>query len=139
MTESDITFQLSELYDRWWAIHQWWLSVSFGLVAVAHFAGKKLSLLLTSIIVLLYAAFSVRLYGLVEYNERIMVGFIRDLSALDASGHLQSNGAAEYLRGMVERTGWPILGDIALFGTFASVVFYLSFTVIQNRKADKVH
>jgi len=133
MTESEITFQLSELFDRYWVIHQWWVGVSFGLIAVAHFAGHKLNYVFTGVILGLYTAFSLWLNFLLKYNIQIIIGFIRDLRALGIAGHLQTNGAKAYLEGMTD-SPWDIWGDVARIGTFLCVVGYLSYTVIQQKR-----
>jgi hypothetical protein len=132
MTESEITFQLSELFDRWWVIHQWWVSVSFGLIAVAHFAGHKLNYVLAGVILGLYTAFSLWLNFLADYNVQMIAGFTSDLGALESAGRLQSNGARAYLDGMTDAR-WNFWGDTARIGTFVCVIGYMSYTVIQHR------
>jgi hypothetical protein len=133
MTESDITFQLSEIYDRWWVIHQWWVSVSFGLIAVAYFAGQKLNYLLIGVILSLYVAFSVWIHGLVEYQEQIVGGFLSDLRALIESGQIESDGASAYL-GAFANVYWPTFGSIAKFGTFICVIGYVGATAFQDKE-----
>jgi hypothetical protein len=133
MTVSDITFQLSEIYDRWWVIHQWWVSVSFGLIAVAYFAGHKLNYLLIAVILSLYVAFSVWIYGLVEYQELLVGGFLSDLRVLMESGEIDSNGASAYRTGF-RNAYWETFGAIAKIGTFICVIGYVGATAFKDKE-----
>jgi hypothetical protein len=138
MSESDIAFQLSELYDRWWSIHQWWVSVSFGLIAVAHFAGDKLNYVLAGFSLTLYAAFSIWLEFLVRYNIAVMGGFYTDLRVLRDSGQTLSNGARMYLEGFSQLGPyWDVAGEAAKIGTFLGVISYVIYSVLRRRLIDQ--
>ena len=133
MTEAEITYQLSELFNRWWVINQWWVSISFGLLVVAYFAADRLNYVLITIILVLYSAFSLWMWALVTFNETIMAGFDADLAALQSAGSLSSQGAEMFIAQDV-LARFSFWGLLARYGTFASVILYVTYSGIQARR-----
>ena len=126
MSEAEIIEQLSNIYDRYWFMMQWWTSVSFLLIAITHFAIEKIGALLLFAIVLLYAFYSVYMQIYLAYNVDIMAGFLQELETLKNSGKLMSPGAKAYLD-----SPYRVLGD-----KFATLVppatFFFTLTYIVH-------
>ena len=134
MNEADILLQLSELYDRWWVILQWWVSVSFALLAISHFAADKLNVVLLAAVLVLYIAFTLWMRSLLDYNSEIMAAFRIDLGEMNAAGDALSKGGNAFVVGYVGLERFFPAANIAKYGTFASVIIYLIYSWIQNRK-----
>lgn len=132
MTEAEIVFQLSELYDRYWTILQWWAGTSFIVIGVCHVASARLTKVTLGLILVLYSFFSAWLYNFNFSNVVAVFGFIEDLSRMSEAGEIQTAGAQGYLDGFQQNIG--VLTDIVLFGTFTCT---LGFAIYSFREAKK--
>ena len=129
MTEADITYQISEILNRLWDLQQWWASVSFGVLVVAYLVGKKMNGILMSILLLLYAVYSVYMWDLLGVNVNVFWAYVGDLQKLSDSGVELSAGSKAYLI-PVGIGGY--LAPAALLGTFVSVVFYTLYVFFRR-------
>jgi hypothetical protein len=133
VNEADILEQLFNLYDRYWVIVQWWASVSFGIVMIAHFASEKIGAFLLLAILVLYTMYSLWLYFLLDYNLAISFGLIDDLSSLAEVGEL-TEGGRETLENPSGKYGvW--LGFLSLPVTFTACAGYLVYSYVRARKS----
>lgn len=133
VTEADILEQLFNLYDRYWVIVQWWASVSFGIIMIAHFASEKIGAFLLLSILVLYSIYSLWLYFLLDYNMSISFGLIDDLGSLADVGDL-TEGARATLENRSGLYGvW--LGLLALPVTFTACAGYLIYSYVHARKS----
>ena len=124
MSEAEIVEHMFSVFDRYWAIVQWWASISFSLILVAYFAADRLSGRIVAVLLLLYGLYSVWVYLLLQYNIDIAYGLIGDLAQLDATVGLQSAGAREVLESSLSRYGtW--LGTASLSCTFLACAYYV--------------
>ncbi len=137
MTEYEIASMISEYANRMWQIIQFWSSVSFGLIAICYLAQNRLSLLINSVITILYIAFSIFVFSMQAMNESVIAGFLQDLQVMIEQGGLQSSGAAAIL------SSKPSLGQIliirfASIGTFIGTLFFLWYTYwkFKTQKAN---
>jgi hypothetical protein len=134
-------FELLELVDlslsRAWSHMQWWGGVSFGLIAVAHFAGKKLNLLYVAFLSVLYIAFSFYAYANLSLAVGLTGVYITTLESLVDTGELSEAGTAA-LR-VYEDTGPRVAGwiQIAVFGLFIASLAFLFLTFWNLRKPKK--
>ncbi|MFK8050409.1 MAG: hypothetical protein AB8B81_18445 [Halioglobus sp.] len=133
MSEADVLEQLFSLYDRYWVIVQWWASVSFGIIMIAHLASEKLSAFILLTILVLYTVYSLWLYFLLDYNMAITFGLIDELSSLADDGKLTAGGQ-EALGHPSGRYG-VLLGMFALPITFFACAGYLVFSFVHARKS----
>ncbi|MEP1472157.1 MAG: hypothetical protein ABJK20_15835 [Halieaceae bacterium] len=133
MSEADILEQLFSLYDRYWVIVQWWASVSFGIIMIAHLASEKLSAFILLTILVLYTVYSLWLYFLLDYNLAITFGLIDELSSLGDAGRLTAGGQET----LVHPSGkyGVLLGMFALPITFLACAGYLVFSYVHARKS----
>ena len=129
MTEADITYQISEILNRLWDLQQWWASVSFGVLVVAYLVGKKMNGILMSILLLLYAVYSIYMWDLLGVNVNTFSAYVLDLQKLSDSGVELSAGSKAYL---IPVGIGRYLAPIALLGTFVSVVFYTLYVFFRR-------
>ena len=132
MTEAEIIEQISEIIDRLWVIQQWWASVSFGVLIIAHVASEKLNGFTVALILFLYTVYSVYVNEILGLSSDVLASFIADLEGLAESGSLVTEGAAAYIK---QPRYSPILVPIALYGTYVSAVAYLVFGYFRGRSA----
>ena len=136
MTDLEVIYQLSEVYNRVWNMSQWWASISFMIIAISHFTSHKLNKFLVGIILILYMAFSIWLYRFSTYNVSIIFGLLQDLQNLIDSGVPLSQGAIRYL---AVKEDWitPIFINIAQAGTFIATISYVIYCQLDiSKKGD---
>lgn len=131
MTEAEVIFQIAEVANRLWMLLQWWASISFGVLIVAHIASNQLNLFLTVVILFLYSAYSVYMFDLVEYNNNIYFAFVADLQNMSDAGIELTAGAAANI---VQPDLGYFIGPVVFVGTYLSVNAYLIYSYIQGRK-----
>ncbi|MFT4873293.1 hypothetical protein [Congregibacter sp.] len=131
MTEKEIVDLIFIIYDRYWTVLQWWASVSFGLILVAHFAVEKLKLTWIVGIIALYTTYSAWIWILLAYNISMVYGYGSDLLALSTTGPL-SEGTKAVLSFPYLIQG-TVLGWVALSATFVLCNGYLIYTYFRMR------
>ncbi|MGC5198187.1 hypothetical protein, partial [Aphanothece microscopica] len=120
MTENDLIDAIFAIYDRYWNIIQWWGSVSFGLIAVAHFAAEKLNVYLLLLLVMLYSLFTGWVALDYFFNVQILSGFNADLAEF---GGLAHHGSRALLESKTVYKG-VALQNIAVAITFCGSISY---------------
>lgn len=125
MTEADIVANLSELYDRYWSVIQWWASTSFIVIGASHFASQRFSAVTVSILIGLYSAYSAWLYNFNTSNVIATFGFIQELINLEETSGINSPGAQAYLDGFRQNIG--LLASTTMFGTYIVTVSYVIY------------
>ena len=136
MTEDQILNQFSENNALIFSLLQWWLSVSVGLVAAAHFLSKKLNLYLVIFLATLYGLFSVYTNLFVALTFVTNVGLIDALNALP-EGQVSAAGRA-FL-------SWPdslqvIMGaafTLCVIGGFFGALAYFVMSYRANRESGQ--
>ena len=131
MTERDLVEAMFAIFDRYWNIIQWWGSVSFGLIAVAHFAVEKLNFYLLMLLIMLYGLFSGWVVLEYFFNVQILWGFHQDLVEL---GPLAHHGSRALIESMTVLKG-VILQDVAVVLTFCGCNAYLIYSYLTRRSA----
>lgn len=126
-------FQLVETYREGfavqWAQLQWWASVSFGLLALAGFGRKHLSLPVTIGLSALYLLFSV--YSAINVYAMVMpiVATVSELSALGAVSDV-----GESILGSVRvRQLNALVGALCFVATLAGTLTYLWHSYRKNK------
>ena len=79
-----------------WALVQWWASISFGLLVVAHIASDCIGSYLAVLISLLYTLFTVGVGAMVQRNLGIALSVYEDLQVLQEGG-VELTTTAEYM------------------------------------------
>lgn len=132
MTESEIVYQISEILNRLWVIQQWWASVSFGVLIVAHLASKQLNGVLVSALLFLYSVYSFYMWDLLGINAGILNGFVNDLQQMSESGHTLTSGGNAYI---LERRLSYFLVPLTLFGTYFCTAGYLVYGYFKGKSS----
>ena len=135
MSEPEILELVFAIFDRYWNVVQWWASVSFGLLLVAHFAAERLRLHWVVGVVILYAVYSLWVYLLLDYNLEIGFAYIRDLHAVIGTGSV-SEGTQILLTHPLALYGIQ-LGWIALLATYLACNGYLIYTYVTVSQQSK--
>ncbi|MBT4518975.1 MAG: hypothetical protein HOC23_03130 [Halieaceae bacterium] len=131
MTEAELLSLLSEAIDRVWALLQWWASISFGLLLVAHLAGEKLNRFLVILLASLYCGFTGLIYGMVLKNSGAAEATYIDLEAL-AAANTPITATAQFLLQNQSQT-LEFLLPMTMIGTFAGTLGYLFYCYRENR------
>ena len=133
MSEAEITYQLSEYLNRIWMMQQWWSSVSIGVLVMAHLASSRLNLLLVTISLALYTAYTFYMLQMSAENYESIVALIRDLQALSDAGVALSHFAREQTAIMdTDAT----LYYVTFGGTYVCVMAYLLYSYGKARKSE---
>jgi hypothetical protein len=130
MTEADIINQYNLITDRVYVILQWWASISFALVALSHFAAKKLSLALTLTVGALYVLLTCYVLGAFYRNATFLLSLQDDLSEIHATG-AGSNIADAIVRPLNPLVGMSI--GLSIVGLFFGSLGYLTFSYRKAR------
>lgn len=133
MNEYETVYLFSEYINRTWAVMQFWASVSFGLIALAHFASKHLNILLTAIVSILYAAFSFYVMLILRVSGIVSNAFLADLRVLAAEPESLSLGAQAILSSAPPAAQDAII-IAAYFGVFIGALSYLWISVFRARR-----
>jgi len=132
VSESEIVYQLSELYNRYWTILQWWTGTSFILIGVSHIASRNLNRIMVAILVLLYSLFTFWLSNFTQSNIFAMEGFIKDLTILEKSASLVTFGAKGYLEGYRQLS---LLATVStLFSMYLCTVGFLIYSKFRDEQ-----
>ena len=132
MSEDLIIDLMNEYLNRTWSIMQFWVSVSFGMIAVSHLAAKHLNWTMAVIISVLYSAFTVFVISILGVNERVVDGFMTDLATKHEAGTLITKGALNVLQS--DPSGLQIMSiTVAFMGTFFGTLLFLWYSFVKNR------
>ena len=114
---------------------QWWVSVSFGLLIIAHIAADKLNLFLLLITLALYIAFSTMVRGIAYYNFEVAHNYKEDLRALIKAG-VEVTQVTQGTRFWLTPAGGNVpFMAIAAYGSFFSVMSYLVYSFWRTRRS----
>jgi hypothetical protein len=118
-------------------ILQWWASVSFAVIALAHFGRKSLNLPIVIVVLGSYIAFTLSLNSAFFMHQQVLDGHTEDLAAM-ASVSDVSESSKQYLNSMDSNA--PVLAIsfylIAYFGSFLGSIFYLLYSYRVNRRGS---
>ena len=116
------------------ALLQWWGGVSFGVVALAHFASKKLNTPLVVLVVTLYISFSAMSFTRIQANLSEYSGFLRDLAVLQENGVSLSPSTVERMQSIGPVPWYNTLTfGVVLIGTFLGSICYLVYANYRER------
>ena len=129
MTEYDLIYLASEYNDIVMGLLQVWLSISFGLVAVAYFASHKLNSVLLVVLNFLYISSTIFIFIALSRNIGIQASFSTELSLLAEQTELS-------VPGNLISQGIPLVTTvfalISEFGTFIGCIFFLNYSFFKK-------
>ena len=132
MTEYEILYLLSETYDRVWELIQYWSSVSFGYLILAHVAAPRLNLIIIAVLSILYVAFSVQMSGLLLAHNGFILAYTESLNELSKTVGLENPAAIH----AVEYQPSFIGAIVSLYGTFLAALCYLPYSYHRGKNAN---
>lgn len=128
-------FQLVETYREGfavqWAQLQWWASVSFGLLALASFGRRHLSLVVTIGLSTLYVLFSI--FSAINIYA-ISVTIVTTVSELSALEGVSAVGETIVSSLRVRQVN-ALVGITCFFATFGGTLIYLWYSYRKNKAA----
>lgn len=133
MSEYETVYLFSEYINRTWTVMQFWASVSFGLIALAHFASKQLNLLLAFLVSTLYVAFSLYVMMILRLSGTVADGFLVQLQSLQSADNPLGPGAQAVLASDLTPLQDAII-VVSFFGVFIGALTYLWVNVIRVRR-----
>ena len=138
MSEAELLIQWSSNNENGWSFIQWWASVTFGLIALAHFFEKHLNLFVVILVIGLYCSFSffaiTSLAIFINHNADI----VEELKALMVSGNISASSAG-FLRGFEDiRVLNGIAARISMFGGFGGSISYLIYRYVQAVRTRRI-
>lgn len=135
MSEAEIVYQMSETFNRVWSMQQWWASISFGMIVLAHVASEKLNAFLVAIVITLYGAFTFFVFQMLGRNWQSVTGYIKDLQRISDSGQKLGDGTLAFMQPQNELVNLLII--VALYGTYIGCNAYLLYRYFAGRRSVK--
>jgi hypothetical protein len=130
MSEFEILDLMTKTEDQRFNLIQWWAGVTFGLIALSHFAGRKLNLFLVVLVVLLYVGFTLFVGDLFFGNLTQAALHRQDLAAMLAQGAPLS----EVSRQIIGEDAQVLRGIgfyLAVIGAFVGSISYLVYSFVR--------
>ncbi len=134
MTEFEIILLINENANRLWTIMQFWASVSFGLIIVAHIAVKKLHLAMVLVLSFLYIGFSLFALSMLKLISGVSDGYLMDLEVIVQSGKDLSHAGKILVSNNVDG-GTLLLITMTFLGTFLSSITFLWYSYFSKRNS----
>jgi hypothetical protein len=110
---------------------QWWASVSFGLIALAHFGRKHLTLMVAICLSAAYFMFTLFAFVNAAFLGRIMAGAQTELSALRDSKNISAVGLALL---KIDESGGRLNGILMIVCMVVTFLGTLTFLWYAYRK-----
>jgi hypothetical protein len=82
MSEYDLIFAWSEATSHLTNLMQFWVSITFAILMVAHFASERLNLFLVCVLIALYSVFSTFFFGVFMADGSLINSIFSDAAAL---------------------------------------------------------
>lgn len=82
MNEAELILAWGEISGHLWTIVQFWASISFGVIAVAHFASEKLNHFLVLLVIFLYTLFSIYCGGFYVSDIQLLLALYEEAGSL---------------------------------------------------------
>ena len=127
MTEADLIFQWSETINRIWNLIQWWGSMSFGLIVLAHLASEKLNRFLLVAIISLYTLYSIWVFISLGLNQDMQQDVSTDLKTLASEGVELGSFGNRLSDGVTNSIANTLITLVVLLGTYISCISYLIY------------
>jgi hypothetical protein len=131
MSEYEILDLMTKTEDQRFNLIQWWASVTFGVIVLSHFAGRKLNLFLVLLVVLLYVGFTLFVADLFFGNLTQAALHREDLAAMQALGMPLSEVSRQIL-GENPQVLRGIGFYVAVIGAFVGSISYLVYAFVRS-------
>jgi hypothetical protein len=137
MTEYEIVSLLREHVAFMVSVLQWWVGITLGILVAVHVVGEELNGFIVSILIVLYAAFTAMLSGILASHSERADQIVVDLRILREQGMEVSQTVTMILD---QQGGAPpplvvTLGTICFWGLFLSTIAYVIHRYIKIKRA----
>ena len=132
MSEYEILDLINATENQRLNLLQWWGAITFGLIALAHFASEKLNLILVVLVLTLYVSFSVFMFTLFAGNQQEGLQFVAQLKVMQDAGISLSPVSQANIAdqpSLVQAIGY----QLAVGGAFAGSNAYLAYAYWKSR------
>ena len=136
MSEYEILTLINLTEDQRFNLIQWWAGVTFGLIALSHFAGHKLNLFLVVLIITLYVGFSLFVGELFFENIRQAELHRMDLAAMLAQG-ARLSAVSEAIVASEARWLQAVGFYLAVVGAFLGSICYVVYAFARHRPSGR--
>jgi hypothetical protein len=133
MSEAEIMVQVSLNDEALWVMIQWWVSISFGLIALAHFGRNQLTLPLVILLALIYIAGTGVYWTVIQIYVQSSLDYFGDLRSLRDAGAL-TQGTETYIRRWTDPWHVGFFG-IAMIGIFFGTIWYFFYRYRGARRS----
>ena len=136
MSDFMILDSLRSTFEVAWTQLQWWASVSFAIIALTHFAGKKLNLVLVFFVSLIYLLFTIFVWTNTGFLIAMASGYGQDLMALQNTGKVSA--ATQLVIDFFSKhaTLNGLIIEFCIFATCIGTVSYLVYTYRKNSRGS---
>jgi hypothetical protein len=134
LSEYEILDLANRAEDQVTAVLQWWGGISFGVLALGHFAARKLNGFLVTLIIMLYVGFSLMMFSRFSVNGQEYASYMRDLVALQETGNSLSPAMEQRIElsyPWYSRLAFPVVA----VGTFLGSICYITYAYLRERKS----
>ncbi|WP_020207815.1 hypothetical protein [Gilvimarinus chinensis] len=133
MEEYEFVYISSEYINRSWDILQFWVGITFGLLAISQLAVRRLNAWLLLLITLLYIDFSILTARLLKYNREIVSSYMADLNHLPEL----SAGTRQFLMEAPRPLELSLTLSVAYYALFIGTVIFCWYSYLRLRVAKK--
>lgn len=132
MTAFEMSYLTSEELDRMWDIIQFWVSTTFGLIAMSHIARRHLNVLLVGAVSILYLLFSLFIFRVIYFNLKILQGHLLDLQQRGPA--TLNNAQRHFLEYFPSEIEIGLGVGFAFFGLLTCVLLFLWHNTYEQNK-----
>jgi hypothetical protein len=136
MTEYELIDILVHHTDTAVSLLQWWAGITLGILVGVHVIGKDLNGYITSLLIILYIAFTALISVMSSAHAERQQLLIRDLEQLQEQGITVSI----FTQNAIESGGPPshvaILGAIGFWGLFLCAIGYVTYCYRKAKQTD---
>jgi hypothetical protein len=126
MNEAEMILAWGEISGHLWTIVQFWASISFGVIAVAHFASEKMNDFLVLLVIFLYTLFSIYCGGFYISDIQLLLALYQEAEFLLA----ERGEEAVFLTAFANYSPWwtgVLFGLIGLPSIYLGSIAYLIY------------
>lgn len=138
MSEIELFIAWSELKAQIWSQIQFMASISFGLIALAHFSSDRLNIVLVVVLALLYTGFFAHGLSVVRADFELIHAIYRQAEELAArEGSSPSIGALAMYRSTVGGSGPLFFVGVIPSVYFGSLGYLVYRYIVTRRQSDR--
>lgn len=135
MTEAQVLDLYSQIADRQLVIVQWWVSTTIGLVALSHFAGKRLNTFLVTFVLFAYVTYTIFASLMFYENGLQQLAYVGSLQWLQLGGVELSPAGRQIVDAEGVSGRFAIFAGSFLIAVFSAFIGAIGYVIYSYRKA----